>query len=166
MKLFEDEMTSRGILHKQNQNQEQNQSHSHSHFHNQSHNHNQDSYSTSRSTSRKRTLKDKNEDRLLEHYTKLIKRNSIYPDKDITSENILKEFYTELIGELSPAITAYFETWEQEFPKSIILEALNRSVKAQNPISYAKKIIEDWKKNEVKEYQDIIELDREFNRKY
>lgn len=162
MKLFEDEMTSRGILHKQNQNQEQNQGHSH--FHNQSHNHNhnQDSYSTSR----KKTLKDKNEDRLLEHYTKLIKRNSIYLDKDITSENILNEFYTELIGELSPAITAYFETWEQEFPKSIILEALNRSIKAQIPISYAKKIIEDWKKNEVKEYQDIIELDRKFNRKY
>src|SRR5699024_7338462 len=52
MDLFENEMTSRGIMHHQNQNHNQKQNQSHNHIHSHNHNHNQESSITNRGTSR------------------------------------------------------------------------------------------------------------------
>src|SRR5699024_2189176 len=63
MDLFENEMTSRGIMHHQNHNQKQNQSHNHIHSHN--HNHNQESSITNRETNREMKKIDQNEEKIL-----------------------------------------------------------------------------------------------------
>lgn len=167
MELFENEMSARGVFQKQNQKQKhsQNDKHKHNHSNNQNQNHNQESYTTSRDTSREELEVDSNETRLLGHYIKLINQTAPYPNKSISPQNILYEFYTTKIGEMTPSISVTLELWEKEFPRSIILEALNRSIEAQSPISYANKIIEDWKNNGVKNFSDIVEVDRKFNRK-
>lgn len=53
--------------------------------------------------------------------------------------------------------------WSGEFPKSFVLEALNRSIEANYPIVYAGEILKNWKKKEASCFQDIIRLDQEHN---
>ena len=173
MELFENELTSRGILHHQNQNQNQNQkqSHNHNQIHSHSHNHNQESSITSRGASRDSNREkqeenqkiDQNEEKILERYSQLLKQSSVQPNREITPDNILRIFYEEQIGTVSPEVSVRLNEWLEFYPKSLILEALHRSTNAQKPISYANSIIENWKDKGVRTYKDVIRLDHEFS---
>lgn len=164
MALFENEMMSRGIMHHQNHNQKQNQSHNHIH----SHNNNQESSITNRGTSRdlNNEMKkiDQNEEKILERYSRLIKQSSLQTNREITPDNILRVFYEEQIGRVSPEVSVRLNEWLKFYPKSLILEALHRSRNAQKPISYANSIIENWRNQGVKTYKDVIRLDNASNR--
>jgi len=157
MALFEKELTSREVSftkrETQKQNQKQKQSHSHTHLHSQSQHHNQESSPTSREKS------------LVDRYIHAIKESSLHSDRHITYENILEVFYEEMIGRITPEVTVRFEKWEAIYPKSFILEALHRSIKAKKPIAYAASIIKKWQDQGVTTYQDIIALDRAFRKK-
>jgi len=157
MTLFEKELTSRAVsfteLEDQKQKQSQKQSQSHTHLHSQSQHHNQESSPTSR------------EKTLVDRYIHVIKESSLHSDRPITYENILEVFYEEMIGRMTPEVTVRFEKWGAIYPKSFILEALHRSVKAKKPIAYAASIIKKWQDQGVTTYQDIIALDRAFRKK-
>ena len=173
MELFENEMTSRNLIHNQNQNH--NQSHNHIYIHSQSqnhnHNHNQESSITSRPTNRDSNREmndeieniDKDEEKRLERYAQFIKQSSIQTNIEITPDNILEIFYEEQCDRLSPEVHVRFAEWSKIYPKSLILEALHRSRNAKKPISYANTIIENWKKQGVRTCKDVIRLDNEFN---
>jgi len=155
MALFEKELTSREVsfTEVETQNQNQKQSHSHNQLHSQSQHHNQESSATSR------------EKTLVDRYIHVIKESSLHSDHNITYENILEVFYEEMIGRMTPEVTVRFEKWGAIYPKSFILEALHRSIKAKKPIAYAASIIKKWQDQGVTTYQDIIALDRAFRKK-
>lgn len=162
MRLFEKELTSRQITfsatttQKQNQNQKQSQNQIHSHSHN--HNHNQESSPTSRQP----TKIDVAEETIVKRYLQVIQEASPHLKRKITYQNILEVFYEELIGPVSPEVKVRLDQWAVYYPKSFILEALHRSLKAQKPIAYAASIIEQWTAQGVTTYQDIIKEDRAF----
>ncbi|PJH64186.1 DnaD domain protein [Salmonella enterica] len=54
--------------------------------------------------------------------------------------------------------------WLTLLPKSLVVEALHRSVHANSPILYASTIIDDWKKKDVKTYKDVVKLDKNYSR--
>lgn len=165
MELFEKEMASRNIAfaptESQNEKQNHNQSHNDNQIHSHNHNHNQDSYTTSRTSSKI----DPEEHTLVERYIQLIKRTRLPTASDITYENVLEGFYEELIGRVTPEVSVRLTEWLAHFPKSLILEALHRSLKAQKPLAYAASIIEKWQAQGVKTYHDVIQLDRKFNQR-
>src|SRR5699024_3206534 len=173
MELFENEMTSRNLIHNQNQNHNQSHNHIYIHSHNQNHNHNhnQESSITSRPTNRDSNREmndeieniDKDEEKRLERYAQFIKQSSIQTNIEITPDNILEIFYEEQCDRLSPEVHVRFAEWSKIYPKSLILEALHRSRNAKKPISYANTIIENWKKQGVRTCKDVIRLDNEFN---
>src|SRR5699024_7537510 len=152
MELFENEMTSRNLIHNQNQNHNQSHNHIYIHSHNQNHNHNhnQESSITSRPTNRDSNREmndeieniDKDEEKRLERYAQFIKQSSIQTNIEITPDNILEIFYEEQCDRLSPEVHVRFAEWSKIYPKSLILEALHRSRNAKKPISYANTIIE------------------------
>lgn len=160
MHLFEKELTSRQITfpatttQKQNQNQKQSQNQIHSH----NHNHNQESSPTSRQP----TKIDVAEKTIVKRYLQVIQEASPHLKRKITYQNILEVFYEELIGPVSPEVKVRLDQWAVYYPKSFILEALHRSLKAQKPIAYAASIIEQWTAQGVTTYQDIIKEDRAF----
>ena len=162
MRLFEKELTSRQITfpatttQKQNQNQKQSQSQNQMHSH--SHNHNQESSLTSRQPNKI----DVAEKTIVKRYLRVIQEASPHLKRKITYQNILEVFYEELIGQVSPEVKVRLEQWAVDYPKSFILEALHRSIKAQKPIAYAASIIEQWTEQGVTTYQDIIKKDRAF----
>lgn len=162
MRLFEKELTSRQITfsatttQSQNQNQKQSQNQIHSHSHN--HNHNQESSPTSRQP----TKIDVAEETIVKRYLQVIQEASPHLKRKITYQNILEVFYEELIGPVSPEVKVRLDQWAVYYPKSFILEALHRSLKAQKPIAYAASIIEQWTAQGVTTYQDIIKEDRAF----
>lgn len=162
MRLFEKELTSRQITfsatttQSQNQNQKQSQNQIHNHSH--SHNHNQESSPTSRQP----TKIDVAEETIVKRYLQVIQEASPHLKRKITYQNILEVFYEELIGPVSPEVKVRLDQWAVYYPKSFILEALHRSLKAQKPIAYAASIIEQWTAQGVTTYQDIIKEDRAF----
>ena len=166
MALFEKEMTSRKITFAptapQNEKQNQKQTHLHNQLHSQSHHHNQESSLTSR-----QKLKTKPEEKaIIDRYIQYIKQSSLQPERVITYENILEVFYEELVGRVTPEVKVRLEQWVIDYPKSFILEALHRSLKAKKPISYAASIMDKWQDQGVTTYQDIIKLDRAFHQRH
>jgi len=165
MALFEKELTSRAVrfteLETQKQKQNQKQSHSHNQLHSQSQHHNQESSATSR----KKPQTSSEEEAMIERYIHAIKESSLHSDRHITYENILEVFYEEMIGRMTPEVEVRFEKWVAIYPKSFILEALHRSIKAKKPIAYAASIIKKWQDQGVTTYQDIVALDRAFRKK-
>ncbi len=162
MRLFEKELTTRQITFSatttQKQNQNQKQSHHQIHNQSHSHNHNQESSPTSRPPAKI----DVAEKTIVKRYMRVIQEASPHLKRQITYQNILEVFYEELIGQVSPEVKVRLEQWVVDYPKSFILEALHRSIKAQKPIAYAASIIEQWTEQGVTTYQDIIKEDRAF----
>ncbi len=163
MRLFEKELTTRQITFPATKTQKQNQNQKQSHYqiHNQSHNHNHNQESSP--TSRPPAKIDVAEKTIVKRYLRVIQEASPHVKRQITYQNILEVFYEELIGRVSPEVKVRLEQWEVDYPKSFILEALHRSIKAQKPIAYAASIIEQWTEQGVMTYQDIIKEDRAFS---
>lgn len=101
----------------------------------------------------------------LERYTKFLNFKKPTFNQKIKTEEILSVFYQELLGELTLAIQETLRSWEEIFPKSLILEALVRSIDKFRPMSYARTVIENWEEKGVKDLRDVSRLDREYNRK-
>src|SRR5699024_3880432 len=104
-----------------------------------------------------------NEEKIRERYSQLLKQSSLQTNREITPDNILEIFYEEEIGRVSPEVSVRLNEWLKFYPKSLILEALHRSINAQKPISYANSIIENWRSQRVRTYKDVIRLDNAFN---
>lgn len=156
--IFEAELTKRGSM--QNQNQNQNQKHSHNK--NQSHNHNQESYATNRGTIRE-TETDDDEKATMDRYVIHYKEKFSNHEGEITPENLVQVYYENLIGEVHPHIKTQLKSWCKALPNSLVLEALKRSLHANQPILYAATVIENWKKAGVQTARDVENLDLEHN---
>lgn len=158
--LFEIELTSRGLYHLQNQKQKQ----SINHKHNQNQESGDESESTTRGSIREK-VKNEDEDAIVERYAAYL--NSLKPELkiELTKENIMTTFYSELIGEVLPHVMTTLNKWQRHYPITFILEALKRSVEATHPIAYANTILENWKSQDITNYQDILLFDKKHNNK-
>lgn len=164
--LFENELSNRGLMSRQNYNEEedekenekinekQNDSFNDIYSNNDSHNDNEDSWATNRSEEN-----EKEESELIRDYIDYLKIRKPDYEGSITADNIICVYYDQLLGHVNPIIENQLNKWRREMPASLILEALHRSVKAHTPLLYAASIIENWKKEGVTTYQDVIELD-------
>lgn len=101
----------------------------------------------------------------LERYTEFLNFKKPNFTQKIKTDEILSVFYQELLGEVTLAIQETLKAWEEILPKSLILEALVRSIDKFRPISYARTVIENWEEKGVKDLRDVSRLDREYNRK-
>lgn len=146
--------------------------------HNESHNDNEESSGTNRPTNRC-TNREKVEDlpRLvntdgllpeeqvyIQKYIEFIKFKNPSFSQSISTKEILYVFYKEILGEVTSAVMDKIKEWEEELPKSIILEAFIRSIDKNNPLAYINSIINNWTKKGVKNLRDVSRLDKEFNR--
>lgn len=129
---------------------------------NQNYNDNEESSITNRGTNREIHIEDADERKMLERYANYLKKLKPNIIDVITPNNIVEIFYKELIGEVSPHIETEFDKWKKIIPKSLILEALNRSRDGNTPVVYAATIISNWVKNDVKSIKDVLRLDKEY----
>lgn len=140
----------------QNHNQNHNHINNHNDNHNHNHNHNQVSSITNRNTNRST---EETDDELKSYISYLEGKNPMLKGK-IDLDNILFYFYREMIGEPTLQVEEDLDKWSKEFSKSIIIEALSRSREAYKPMSYAVKILTNWKQANIKNFQDIMNLDK------
>jgi len=169
--LFENELTNRDILFTQNdnQNEKQNVNDIYNYNENENHNHNEESQPTNRGairgTIRDTAESDTEELTLLQRYGDYLKKNKPEFTGEITPDNILNIYYEQMLGELHPHIDNQLRQWQKKLPKTLILEALHRSTKANKPILYAASIIDNWRKAGVETYKDVMKLDQEYSHK-
>lgn len=106
------------------------------------------------------------EEKIVESYIKYLKQQRPLLSEEIQMDNILSIFYRELLGKVTLEVENKLIAWSETLPKSLVLEALLRSVGKFKPISYAGTIIDKWVKHGVKNTQDVARLDREHTREY
>lgn len=172
--LFENELELRGLsvtnrednqIQKQKQKHNKDQIHNNKHNnnqmnnHNNNHSHNQESWSTNRGTNRE----NGDEIALLDDYANYLKKSNPDIEQEMTPENILRVYYQEIIGEINPTTEKQLGDWERSFPTSLILEALNRSLKAVHILPYATTILTNWQKAGVQTYRDVVKLEKQSN---
>lgn len=85
------------------------------------------------------------------------------------SKRIIKEIGVNK-EHLSKSEESYVASWKEslKFKDEIIMEAVKRSKKAStNSVNFAyiNAILENWHKNKVNSYTDILNLDKEYNKK-
>lgn len=103
---------------------------------------------------------DTEEQNILTWYVEYIAQRNPESSEKITPENIVCMYYKQIIGHVSPSIERQLLKWQEKMPRSLILEALHRSIKAKNPIVYTATILESWMSAGVKNYEDVINLDK------
>ena len=140
-KIFEDEMTKRGILFNS-----------------------EDRELNSGQIERKENPKEGmvKEEEAIENYYSFLNLESLQLNKKELKDNILTLFYQEKFGELTEEAEGMLKYWATICPKSLILEALLRSVGKHHPLSYADTIIDNWMKAEVTILRDVKRLDRQY----
>lgn len=105
------------------------------------------------------------EKEVLEHYTNIIKKYNPNLEGRVNSTNIVNLYYQEALGETDEYIEKQLLSWQQLVPKSLVLEALSRSVKATSPLSYCNSIIERWMNLGITSRKEVLKRDAEFKRK-
>lgn len=162
--VFENELVNRNLINNQKQNEvyKENDIYNDTNNDNQSHNDNEESSVAIRDTIRPIKCDDPDERAMLERYANYLKQMQPDITEVITPKNIIEVFYREMIGEVQPHINTEIKKWEKLIPKSLILEALNRSVNANLPLIYAATIINKWIKNDVQSIKDVIRLDKQY----
>lgn len=83
---------------------------------------------------------------------------------EINLGNILNLYYECLFGQIDPSVVSRLNSWERKMPKLLILEALTRSVNANNPLYYANSIIENWFINGVDNFERLNKYDQHHNK--
>jgi len=169
--MFENELTNRGLMFpqndnvkqndKQNQNDKENEKQNHNDIviynDNHNHNHNEESGATNRSQEI-----DKGELAMINQYITYLKLTHTNVKEVLTPDNIICVYYKELIGPLNPSTEHQLNLWKKEWPISLILEALHRSLNANSPMMYAASILSNWKKEGVETYKDVINSERHY----
>lgn len=162
--LFEHELEKRELYfpdndhdkHSQNDNQDENDCHDENISQKHNENDNEESGATNRGTIRGKV----EETAMLEKFSNYLKRLKPLFTGEITPENIVFIYYKQMIGEVHPHIETQLVEWQRKWPRSLILEALNRSIKANKPILYANRIIENWQEAGVQTYKDLMTFDK------
>lgn len=163
--LFENELTNRGLMfpkndiEKQNENQNQNQNEKQNDNHNDNHNHNHNEESGA--TNRSQEI-DEDELAMINQYITYLKLTHTNVKEVLTPDNIIRVYYKELIGPLNPSTEHQLNLWKKEWPISLILEALHRSLNANSPMKYTASILSNWKKEGIKTYKDVINSERHY----
>ena len=168
--LFEKELSIRGLFISQNinenesQNQNENINENEIGNDNENHNHNdnEESGATNRLANRPAN-RNEEECQLIERYANYLKQCKPEYVGDIHADNIVTVFYQQMIGNILPHVDAQLNHWQKTLPKSLVLEAIQRSVNATHPILYMGKVIDNWEKANVENMKDVIKLDRESN---
>lgn len=143
MEIFEQEMTNREISFEGSSDQsKQNINKNIINNYNQQQNHHQDSQATIR-----------------ENAEAVDKSIGLVCDYSLTH---IENFYKRNCGPLTPKVEDFLKEWSNLFDWTILLEALHRSQEALSPMNYAETILERWKKQGVKNLQDIKQLDTNF----
>lgn len=156
--LFEAELINRGLLNSQSESQKENEIQNDIQIYNENDNHNdnQDSLATIR--------EDVDSTRNLDRYIEYLKNKNPFIQENINLKNILRISYEVLIGKAGPSVETQLNTWQQTKPTLLILEALVRSVNANNPMSYANKILINWDKQGINSLAEVRKLDSEYQR--
>lgn len=156
--LFEVELMNRGLFNIQNDNQKENEIQNDIQINNENDNHNdnQESWTTIREN-----VDDKQN---LDRYIEYLNNKNPFIREEINMKNILRISYEVLIGKFGPTVETQLNTWQETKPTLLILEALVRSVNANNPMSYANKILENWGKQEINNLEEVRKLDNEYQR--
>lgn len=80
-------------------------------------------------------------------------------DSDIKKVNI---FFQNNFGEPNQHIKHNLNEWLEEIGIDLVLEAMKRSAEAQKNYNYAKGIMKNWNKNQIKTLKDVEAQDREY----
>lgn len=89
-----------------------------------------------------------------------------YPDSSVNSSELLisdyesLNYYQKYYGQLNSQINDHLSQWIEKLSDLIVLEALQRSHTAENPIKYATTILRSWELKEVKTLEDVRKLDK------
>lgn len=106
-----------------------------------------------------------------------INSNSINNDNNDTEKNKenrkvknqipdrIKLFYHENFGEVSNYIQRELSDWVNKLSSDLVLEALKRTKDYGKEFGYAKRIMNNWKKLEVKTLDDVRKVDKDFLQK-
>lgn len=162
--LFEKELSNRGLRQNHNENQNHNEKQSHNHIHIQSNN--QINNQISNQVSCNESSNDKTVDNFvgndadeLEYYIKWLQERNPENADQINRGNVVIHYYGEFIEEPTLEIKQSIINWGELFSEVIIIEAINRSKEAYRPMNYASAILNNWKRKNVKTFNDIINLD-------
>jgi len=80
-------------------------------------------------------------------------------ESDIKKVNI---FFENNFGKINHQIKQNLQEWIDEIGIELVLEAMKRSAEAQKHYKYAKAIMEDWKKNNIKSIEEVEVQDRKY----
>ncbi|WP_161877692.1 DnaD domain protein [Alkalibacterium sp. MB6] len=171
--LFENELINRGLMKPQNDNESindiekekeneiKNEKENDIYIYSNNVNHNDNDNEESGATNRIQDV-DSNEIALQERYIDFIRECQPTFSETVTPDNILSIYYSQLIGEINPIIENQLNQWKKNMPTSLVLEALQRSLKANNPLLYAASILSNWRKEKVSSLKDVVTLDRHY----
>lgn len=74
-------------------------------------------------------------------------------------------FYQDNFGELSSYIQKELSDWVKNLSEDLVLEALKRTKDYEKEFGYAKRIMKNWEKLEVKTLDDVMKVDKDFLQK-
>lgn len=104
---------------------------------------------------------EEDEIRAFKYYGNIIKKHN--PTlQEIDKSNIVKLYYEVIFGEMHPQIENQLNTWQEQLPVPLILDALSRSIKASVPIPYANSILQRWVDEGIKCTHEVLEKDIKF----
>lgn len=72
------------------------------------------------------------------------------------------QFYTKTIGSMSTSEKLSLNQWQLIFKPDIINEAIKRSIHKEDPFKYIHGILNNWKRFDVKNIQDIKQIDLKY----
>ncbi|MGM0437519.1 MAG: DnaD domain protein [Bacillota bacterium] len=81
-------------------------------------------------------------------------------DKKIEISEAMEKYWS---GSLNPNHYQVIKDFDDDLPKNIIIEAIKRSQEAEKSYYYCKSILNKWVKEEVKNMEDVIDLDKKRN---
>lgn len=87
-------------------------------------------------------------------------------ESKLSSDSELREisnFYQNNFGVISPHIIDDIKHWTSDIGFELVLEAMKRAVENQRNYSYAKGIMRNWLKNNIKTLEDVEAADVAFN---
>lgn len=85
------------------------------------------------------------------------------PKKQNTKE--LHTFYQQNFGMENQYIAQEIEYWSEDLNVELVLEAMKRAIEYGGEFGYAKKIMKNWRKNNIDSIEKVEQSDVEFERK-
>jgi len=74
----------------------------------------------------------------------------------------VKDCYEQIFGMITPFIMEELSKWIEDLSSEIVIEALHRTAEKNKPWAYARKILKNWCKQNVRTLQDVQAIDDKY----